>query len=73
MSRGSQMYSRNLRGSKDSLKQNSWDAVRFYWAPTLARGKVHAELLGTDFPGEIPAGAAVLVSKFRAGSYLTAD
>ena len=32
----------------------------------LMRGKLHIELLGEGFPGEKPAGAAILVSKVRA-------
>ncbi len=65
MSRGSQMYSPNLRGSRTSLKQNSWDTLRVWWAPVLARGKLHVELLSEDFPGETPDGAAELVEKVR--------
>ena len=66
ISDGSQEKSINLRGPKESLKQNSWDSVRFWWAPVLLRDKVHVELLGTEFPGETPAGAAILVQKIRA-------
>ena len=66
MSEGSQMKSLNLRGPKESVKQNSWDTVRLWWAPLVLRGKVHVEILGTDFPGECPAGMRVFVSKVRA-------
>ena len=31
----------------------------------MARGKLHVEMMPEDFPGECPAGAAVLVSKVR--------
>jgi len=65
MSEGTQMYSQNLRAAKTALKQNSWDTIRVWWAPVLLRGKVHVELLGVDFPGETPAGAALLVAKVR--------
>jgi hypothetical protein len=65
MSRGSQQYSPNLRGSIASVKQNSWDTVRVWWAPVLSRGKLHVELLPEDFPGETPDGAAELVVKVR--------
>ena len=54
-----------MRGKAESLKQNSWDSVRVWWAPILARGKLHVEMMPEDFPGECPAGAAVLVSKVR--------
>ena len=40
--------------------------MRVYYAPVLARGKLHTVLLGDDFPGETPAGAAKLVAKVRA-------
>lgn len=40
--------------------------MRIWWIPILTRGKLHIECLGTDFPGETPAGAAVLVAKVRA-------
>ena len=66
ISNGSQDVSRNLRGPKESLKQNSWDSLRVWWAPVLLRGKAHVEVLGSDFPGECEAGAAVLVQKVRA-------
>ncbi len=65
MSRGSQKYSPNLRVSRTSLNQNSWDTLRVWWAPVLARGKLHVELLSEDFPGETPEGAAELVEKVR--------
>ena len=45
----------NLRGKAEKLKQRSWDSVRVYWAPVLARGKLHVVFLGEDFPGEKPA------------------
>ena len=37
-----------------------------WWAPVLARGRLHIVLLGENFPGEKPAGAAILVAKVRA-------
>ena len=57
---------RNLPGKKESIKQNSWGTMRVYYAPVLARGKLHTVLLGDDFPGETPGGAAKLVAKVRA-------
>ena len=65
MSKGAKAYSRNLRADAGVLKQNSWDTVRVWWAPILMRGKLHVELLGTEFPGESPEGAAILVAKVR--------
>ena len=66
MSEGQQSYSANLRGPRESGKQNSWDTQKVWWFPMLARGKLHLELLPADFPGETPAGAAILVDKVRA-------
>lgn len=64
-SEGTKEYSGNLRGKKEALKQNSWDAVRVWWLPILTQGKLHLETVGTDFPGETQEGASVLVSKVR--------
>ena len=65
MSNGAKAYSRNLRADSAVLKQNSWDTVRVWWAPILMRGKLHVEVLGTEFPGESSEGAAILVAKVR--------
>ena len=62
----SKSNNRNLPGKKETIKQNSWGTLRVYYAPVLARGKLHTVLLGDDFPGETPAGAAKLVAKVRA-------
>jgi len=62
----SKMDDKNLRGKKEALKQKGYDSVRVWWALVLTRGKLHVEILGTDFPGENPAGAARLVAKVRA-------
>ena len=40
--------------------------MRVYYAPVLARGKLHVVMLGDDFPGETPPGAAKLIAKVRA-------
>lgn len=61
----SKMDDKNLRGKKEVLKQKSYDSVRVWWAPVLTRGKFHVEILGHDFPGENPAGAAVLAARVR--------
>ena len=65
-SSGSKGHSRNLVGKKESLKQNSWGTIRFFYARVLSRGKLSVSLLGEAFPGENPAGAALLVAKVRA-------
>ena len=46
--------------------KNSWDTVKIWWAPILTRGKLHVEILDTEFPGEAQEGASILVSKVRA-------
>ena len=53
------------KGDNTTLKQNSWDTVRVWWAPILSRGKLHIEILGPDFPGDTPEGASILVPKVR--------
>ena len=63
---GSELETCNLRGNKESEKQNSWDTVKVWWAPILSRGKLHIEIFDANFPGENSAGAAVLVAKTRA-------
>ena len=66
MSQGSQMKAVNLRGPKESLRQNSWDTIRIWWIPILLRDRLHVEVVGSGFPGENPAGAAIRVEKVRA-------
>ena len=56
----------NLRGKQEPKKQNSWDAIRIWWAPILAQGKLHVVILGEDFLGDNTEGAGVLVGKVRA-------
>ena len=43
------MYSRNLRGRKEALKQASWEALRISWIIVLARGKVAVEMPPEDW------------------------
>ncbi len=45
---------------------NSWDTERIWWAPVLACGKLHVEVLPENFPGEEPVGAPMLVQRVRA-------
>ena len=59
------LESNNLQGKPEARKQKSWGTTRFYWAPVVARGKVHLEVLGESFPGETPEGAATLVAAVR--------
>ena len=66
LSEGCQMSSRSLRGGKESIKMNSWDTERIWWAPILACGKLHVEVLPDNFPGEEPVGAPMLVQRVRA-------
>ena len=63
MSPGSQEYSKNLRGKKECLKQNSWDTFKVWWMPVLTRGKLHVECFDADFLGECPEGAAAAAKK----------
>ena len=66
VSPGNELASANLRGSKESEKQASWGTIKIWWAPILARGKLHVEVFDTDYPGETQAGAKILVGKVRA-------
>ena len=63
MSEGCQQWSRNLKGSKDCLKQGGWGTIRVWWMPVLTRGKLHVEVFVGDFPGENPEGAQQAVEK----------
>ena len=65
-SEGTQLSSDCLRGGKESLKLKSTDTERIWWAPVLACGKLHVEVLPEDFSGENASGAEVLVQKVRA-------
>ena len=65
ISSGSELSSENAKGNPQALKQKSWNTMRIWWFPLLARGKLHVDILDESFPGETPAGAAALVSKIR--------
>ena len=65
MSEASKGRSRNLPGKKSVLKQNPWDAIHVWWDPTLTQGKLHVEILGTDFPRGTNEGAGLLVAAVR--------
>ena len=64
-SQGTKKDSKHLKGNTSSLKQNSHDSIKVWWAPVLTRGKLHVEILGEGFPGETSAGAEELVAKVR--------
>ena len=57
--------STKLRGKKEKLKQRSWDSIRVWWDPILAKGKLHLQVLQDNFPGETAEGAALLVAAVR--------
>ena len=62
---GSELSSVNSKGQSEALKQRSWDTMRIWWFPMLARGKLHVEVFDENFPGETAEGAAELVAKVR--------
>ena len=66
-SKKSKEFSRNLRGRQEVLKQKGWGTERVWWVPILAKGKLHVEVLGVDFPGEEPAGASMFVDAVQRG------
>ena len=59
-------YSRNLRGKREALRQNSWGVEKVWWAPVLARGKLHVDLLPETFLGERPDSIQEVVAKIPA-------
>ena len=68
MSKSQRATNVNLKKSKQALRQATWETVRMWWAPILARGKLHIEFLGgKEFPGETEEGAAQLVKKVKTG------
>ena len=62
---GSELSSENSKGHAEVLKQSSWDTMKIWWFPMLARGKLHVDVFDEHFPGEKPQGAAELVAKVR--------
>ena len=63
ISPGTQEFSRNLQGKKESLKQKSWNTYKIWWMPVLCRGKLHIEVFNEEFPGECAPGAQQAVEK----------
>ena len=43
---------KNMRGKKQELVLAGKECLRVYWMPVLARGKLHIEMLGSDFRGD---------------------
>ena len=66
LSKGPQKQTVNLRMPKTHYKLCSSDAVKVWWVPVLSRGKLHIEPLPSNFPGESPEGAEIMVAKVRA-------
>ena len=64
-SKKTKKLSKNLSGDKRPIKQKQYGTIKVWWAPILARGKLHIEILGQAFPGEKAAGAAILVGQVR--------
>ena len=65
MSKGSELSAENSAGNPEVLKQQGWGTRRIWWFPMLCKGKLHVDVLGEEFPGETPEGAAELVAKVR--------
>ena len=55
----------NMRGNKRELVLAGRECVRVFWMPVLARGKLHVEMLGSDFPGDHVSGMQTFVHKLR--------
>ena len=54
----------HLREDKGQLKiKQKKESRRVYWMPILARGKLHVELLGSEFPGDKVEGMEEFVEK----------
>ena len=64
-SKGCELFSCNLKGKKEDIKQNSWDCIKIWWAPMLMRGKLHVEVFDENFQGECPEGAKRLIDRVR--------
>ena len=48
-SKGSELSSFNLHGSKEVLKQQTWGTTKVWWAPILSRGKLHVVTFKDNF------------------------
>ena len=57
---------KNMRGKKQELVLAGKECVRVYWMPVLARGKLHLELLGSEFAGDHVSGMSTFVHKLKA-------
>ena len=56
----------NLRGTKEDLVLAGKECTRVFWMPVLARGRLHLELLGSDFAGDHVRGMSTFVRKLKA-------
>ena len=66
MSKGCRQKSYNKREDKGHLKiKQKKESKRVHWMPVLAQGKLHVELLGSDFPGDKVEGMPEFVEKLR--------
>ena len=66
MSKGCRKKSYNKREDKGHLKiKQKKESRRVHWMPVLAQGKLHVEVLGSDFPGDKPEGMPQFVEKLR--------
>ena len=65
------LYSRNLRGPKESLKQASFEAERISWVMVLARGVMAVHMLpeGWGVNGEGMAAVAGVASDSAADAW----
>ena len=55
----------NLRGKKEDLVLAGKERTRVFWMLLLARGKLHLELLGSDFAGDHVSGMSTFVRKLK--------
>ena len=55
----------NMRGSKQDLVLAGKECLRVYWMPVLAQGKLHLEILGSDFAGDHVSGMPVFVRRLK--------
>ena len=42
-----------------------YSTMRIWWFPVLCKGKLHVDCFDSDFPGEKPDGASILVERVR--------
>ena len=57
---------KNMRGKKQELVLAGKECLRVYWMPVLAKGKLHIEMLGSNFRGDHVDGMPLFVQKLKA-------